>query len=75
MNHGKCINCFWYKEISGIKYIITQRGIVDSPGKGICGMLSTTTCEHITESNCYCPDYWNWKKEGRRYWQENKNKK
>lgn len=60
MNHGKCINCWWYQAIHGRHFIPTMFGLKEKFGNGKCYMQNSD--EGIftrVEGDSYCPDYLN----------------
>ena len=60
MNHGYCINCWWYKSIKGKHYIITNRGLRERFGNGKCYMHNSEDGNFTNiEGDSYCPDYLN----------------
>ena len=69
MNHGRCINCWWYKTIKGRHWITTNSGLVENLGNGKCYMHNggndTDADYTFVGGDCYCPDYCN-RKEGDR---------
>jgi hypothetical protein len=69
MNHGRCINCWWYKETNGRNWIVTPKGLVEHLGNGKCYMHNGGNDTHVdysfVEGECYCPDYYN-RKQGDR---------
>ena len=63
MNHGLCINCWWYQLIQGRNYIITNHGLVEKLGCGRCYMHKSEEGDFTTvEGDSYCPDYYNRKR-------------
>jgi len=36
MNHGRCINCWWYKAMKGRYWITTPKGLIEKLGNGKC---------------------------------------
>ena len=63
MNHGKCINCWWYLSIKGRNYIVTNSGIKEKFGSSKCYMHNGDVDDFTTvEGDSYCPDYYNRKR-------------
>ena len=65
-NHGKCQNCWWYKETNGESFYIGYKDVLmHTPGKGICYMHSSNIgfkdaeMYYFVECDSYCPEYWN----------------
>ena len=69
MNHGYCINCWWYQAIKGRGWITTQKGIVEHLGNGKCYMHNGGNDVHVdysfVDGACYCPDYYSRKRGNR----------
>lgn len=36
MNHGYCINCWWYQATKNRSWILTPKGLVEKLGEGNC---------------------------------------
>ena len=63
MNHGYCINCWWYKAIKGRHYIPTKDGLKEKFGNGKCFMhVSDDGNFSFVDGDSYCPDYYNRKR-------------
>lgn len=67
MNHGYCINCWWYLATINKSTILTQNGLVVNFGNGKCFMHNGgNDCNghdyKIVDGKNYCPDYYNRKK-------------
>ena len=59
MNHGYCINCWWYLAIKGRHFINTNDGLKIKHGYGRCYMHDSDEGKFTTvEGDCYCPDYY-----------------
>lgn len=64
MNHGKCINCWWYKPTKGQGYEVVGDRLIKHKGEGICYCHTINPCSdieerHIAQENSWCPDYAN----------------
>ena len=63
MNHGYCINCWWYKAIKCRHYIPTKDGLKEKFGNGKCFMhVSDDGNFSFVDGDNYCPDYYNRKR-------------
>jgi hypothetical protein len=63
MNHGYCINCWWYKVIKGRHYILTKNGLKEKLGNGKCFMhVGDVDDFSLVDGDSYCPDYYNRKR-------------
>ena len=65
MNHGYCINCWWYKAMTNKHAFLASEGITTDWGKGRCYMHNAGNEDEygndykIVAGDCYCPDYCN----------------
>lgn len=63
MNHGKCINCWWYCPIKGHHYIQSKTGLSEKLGYGKCYMHNGGNDFDLdfsfVDGESYCPDYIN----------------
>lgn len=60
MNHGNCINCWWFKAIKNRSHIYTDDGLKVMLGYGKCYMLTSDVGNYsVVNDNSYCPDYYN----------------
>lgn len=63
MNHGYCINCWWYQFITGRHYVPTMYGLKEMLGNGKCYMQTSDDGNFTrVKGDSYCPDYLNRKK-------------
>lgn len=63
MNHGYCINCWWYKVIKDRHYIPTKDGLKEKLGNGKCFIhVSDEGNFSLVDGDSYCPDYYNRKR-------------
>ena len=66
MNHGRCINCWWYQAVRGRGCKTTPLGLVENLGGGKCYMHNSGTGEKVdyslVDGSSYCPDYYNRKR-------------
>ena len=63
MNHGYCINCWWYQVVKGRHYILTKDGFKEKLGNGKCYMFNSDEGNFTRmEGDSYCPDYLNRKR-------------
>lgn len=66
MNHGYCINCWWYKALKGKYWIATKKGAIEKLGSGKCymhnGGNSVRVDYSVVDGDSYCPDYYNRKR-------------
>ena len=60
MNHGHCINCWWYKAIRLRYHTATEKGLREWFGYGRCYMHPDNEDPYsIIDGDSYCPDYFN----------------
>ena len=60
MNHGYCINCWWYQATKNRSWIVTSKGLVEKLGEGNCWARNGDEHPYQTVAgDCYCPEYWN----------------
>lgn len=63
MNHGRCVNCYWYKTIKGRHYTLTNFGLKEKLGNGKCFMhVSDVGNFSFVDGDSYCSDYYNRKR-------------
>ena len=63
MNHGYCVNCWWYQVMQSPFWTVTKLGLIEKKGKGRCYMHNGDTGPFTeVEGDSYCPDYTNRKK-------------
>ena len=63
MNHGYCINCWWYKARLGKYHTVTVKGLKEKFGFGNCYMHNSEEGDFSrVEGDSYCPDYFNRKR-------------
>lgn len=60
MNHGYCINCWWYKAFERRHYVVANSGLKENFGHGRCYMRCGDG-DFVSKVNgdSYCPDYYN----------------
>ena len=71
MNHGLCINCWWYKAMKDRHWIFTAKGALENLGNGKCYMHNggndVDADYKLVDGGCYCPDYCNRKRGNREF--------
>ena len=64
MNHGRCKNCWWYKELQGENWRVTGAGLMKNAGHGLCYMHKDNDTPYTEkDGDSYCWDFTSRKKE------------